>query len=508
MDAKPLFPRWVTAIAVALAVAFALYGLRSVLTPIFFAFLIAYMLDPVVDRLETWKLPRAAAITLLLVVVGGVFFVFLLLVLPGVVRDVADVAKELPAAARRAIESWEPILESYGIPVPHSFSEMLEQFSAGTEDMARDAITPAAAALRGVVGGTASALSAAVGLLMIPVFSFYLLYDFDRMVAAIGDLIPRDYRAWTGEVATEVDEVLGQWIRGQLLVMFVLAVLYAVGYSLVGIRLAIPIGIVAGLLSFIPYVGGGLALALAVGMCAFDFQGWGQLGGVVVVYGIVQTLEGFVITPKIVGDKVGLSAVWVLFALMVAGEVLGFMGVLLAVPAAAVVKIFVVRGVRAYKGSSLYWGSTPPAQEEEDDEQVEQTRDGETKAPAQNANDTKVEPGGEGEREGERERERKTDAHASHALAPNAEDADVESERKCETDADVDRAHALAQTPEDAHTEADGEGERERERERERLRERERERNGKGERQTDADAETTTTDADIDDTNDVAKESP
>jgi predicted PurR-regulated permease PerM len=358
MDAasKPLFPRWAVATVALVAFGALTFALRNVLTPIFFAFLIAYMLDPLVDRLETLKLPRAAGIVVLLVLVLGALGLFLLLVVPTVVRDVSVVLKELPAKSRELLASWEPVLEDYGIAVPHSLSEAFEQLSAETEGVARQAVGPLTAMVRGVVGGTANALAAIAGLLIVPVFAFYLLYDFDRMTAAIREQIPPRHREPVVELFREIDEVIAQFVRGQVLVMLALAVLYSVGYKLVGVRLAVPIGIVAGLLSFIPYVGGATALGLALAMCAFDYQGLGQLGGVVAVYAVIQLLEGFVITPKIVGDKVGLSAVWVLFALMVAGELLGFLGILLAVPAAAVVKIFVMRGVKAYRASTWFTG--------------------------------------------------------------------------------------------------------------------------------------------------------
>ncbi len=363
-------PPWLFGLATVAVLAWLLFALRAVLTPIFFAFLIAYMLDPVVDRLEELKLPRGAAITILLAVVLGALAVLFLLVVPGVLRDIADVVQEMPAAVQRLLQQWEPILTSYGVPVPHSLSEALEQLSSDTRNLARQAVAPAAAAVRGIVGGTANVVAAAVGLLVVPVFSFYLLYDFDRMIAAIGELVPLRYRATTIQLAREVDEVVGQWVRGQVVVMLCLAILYAVGYSALGVRLAVPIALMAGLLSFIPYLGGGLALGLALAMCAFDFQGWGQVGGVVGVYTAIQILEGFVITPKVVGEKVGLSAVWVLFALMVAGEIFGFLGVLLAVPGAAVAKIFILRVVDAYRHSDLFL--RPPEHEPPPDDTDQQ----------------------------------------------------------------------------------------------------------------------------------------
>jgi predicted PurR-regulated permease PerM len=181
------------------------------------------------------------------------------------------------------------------------------------------------------------------------------------MTVAVRDLVPHGVRPFVVDVAKEIDQVLGQFIRGQLTVMLILAVLYAVGYSIAGVRLAVVIGIVAGALAFIPYVGGAVAIGLALLMCLLDFQGVDQILWVLAIYGVVQLLESFVITPKIMGETVGLSAVWVLLALMIGGELFGFSGVLLAVPAAAVAKIFVVRAVAWYRKSAVFLEGAPAA---------------------------------------------------------------------------------------------------------------------------------------------------
>ena len=340
----------------------ALYELKSVLTPIFFAFLIAYFLDPLVDRFEKRGVPRAVGIVLLLTLLLAALTLVVLLVVPGVVHEVAAFARELPARIERLRVAAEPVLAQYGVPVPHSLAELREllepegreRAGASAQELASHA-TPVLKTIGGWIwGGTASLISVVGTLFIVPVFAFYLLHDFDPMTKGIRELVPARVRPFVVDVAREVDQVLGQFVRGQLLVMAILAVLYSIAYSLCGVRLAIPIGIVAGLVSFIPYVGGATALSLALLMCALSPQGWGQVAGVVVAYGIIQVLEGFVITPRIVGDKVGLPAIWVLVALMIGGELFGFLGVLLALPAAAVAKIFVVRAVAYYKKTPLY----------------------------------------------------------------------------------------------------------------------------------------------------------
>jgi predicted PurR-regulated permease PerM len=357
---RAIVPKWAWAALAIAGIGLAIYALRNVLTPIFFAFLIAYFLDPLVDRFEARGVPRALGIVLLLALFFIALALLLLLVVPSVVHEIGTFVRELPQKLERMRNAVEPWLAQHGVAVPHSFEEVRRL--VGMDAQGGDApaslasrATPILGRLAGWVwGGTTSAAAVLGTVFLVPVFAFYLLNDFDRMTAGIRDLVPARYRPFVVDVAREIDEVLGQFVRGQLLVMLILAVLYSLTYWMAGVRLAFPIGIVAGLLSFIPYVGGAAALLLALGMCALSWQGWWQVAAVVAGYGLIQALEGFVITPRIVGDKVGLPAVWVLVALMLGGELFGFLGVLLAVPAAAVAKIFVVRAVAYYRKSRLY----------------------------------------------------------------------------------------------------------------------------------------------------------
>ena len=353
---KPFLSRGLVVLIVLVALGFVVYELRGVLTPIFTALGIAYLLDPVVDRFEARGIPRGIGITIVLTLLALTVTLFSLLVLPGVIREVSQFLSDLPNELADLVRQIEPLLEQYNIPVPHSVNEALEQFELDPATVASHAAQPVEAVLRGVLGGTASAIGAIASALIVPVLAFYLLYDFDHMIAGGRDLVPLRVRPQVVEIATEIDEMLGQFVRGQLLVMIAMALLYGVAYSLVGVRLAIPIALVAGLLAFIPYVGSGSALTMGLLMCVVDWDGWLKPVLVVVAYAVCQFLEGFVIVPRVVGDKVGLPAVWVLVALMIGGEVFGFLGVLLAVPTAAVVKIFVVRGIAWYKKSRYYLG--------------------------------------------------------------------------------------------------------------------------------------------------------
>jgi len=355
-----IFPRWFVAVLVTAAVLGVLYALRNVLTPVFLALVIAYVLDPVIDRFEQQRVPRGLAIAFVLAVVLGMFALFLLLAMPAIARDISRFVQELPQLADRVLAQAQPILQRLGIPAPVSIGAAMTQMELDGAALAEKAMEPVGAALSWLLGGTMNVLAALAGLLIIPVFAFYLLLDFDRMTAAARDLIPPNWRPYVVDAAAEVDKVLGEFMRGQLIVMLMLAVMYSMAYSLAGVRLALVIGLLGGLLAFIPYVGAALALGLALLMCLLDWQGPMQVVWVLVGHSVVQGLESFVITPRIVGEKVGLSPVWVLFALMVGGEVFGFLGVLMALPVAAVAKIFMVRAVAYYRRSEVFLDARPP----------------------------------------------------------------------------------------------------------------------------------------------------
>lgn len=362
MSERDRLPRWLLALALAVAGGWLLYRLRGVLAPVFFAFLIAYMLDPLVDRIEQSRLlhgrrfGRAAGIALILAGFFIVTAVGLVVLVPMVYGEIASFVKRLPDLVARSRAEWEPLLSQYGIAIPTSVGQAFEELHLDVQSVVSKGYAPVTAALKSLAGGTASALAGVIASLMIPVFAFYLLYDFDRLISQASALIPPRHREAAHGFFAEIDSVLGQFFRGQFTVMLILGALYSVGYGSVGVPLALPIGITAGLLAFIPYVGSITALGLALLMTMLDWQGWSQLFWVLGVHAVIQGLEGFVVTPKIMGDTVGISAIAVLIALLVGAELLGFIGVLLAVPAAAVAKIFVQRLDARYRESSFYSG--------------------------------------------------------------------------------------------------------------------------------------------------------
>jgi predicted PurR-regulated permease PerM len=347
-------PRGLYSVAIGVLVAALLYWLRGILTPIFLAYAIAYLLDPLVDRFEAWRIPRPVGIAIVLGGAAAVFAVFVAIALPGILSEVAIVVAELPSKGLAALNSIRPWLEHHGVHVPQSTTEWVERFGSDASSLASSAIAPAGGALTAVFGAMLAVVGSAAAVLIVPVLAVYLLNDFDRITAGVRDLLPTRYRERVTRYAREVDFALSQFIRGQLTVMAIMAVLYGSAYALLGVRLAVAIGMAAGLLNFIPYLGS--AFALVAGLSMSLLGGWNpsQLVGVVISYAAVQSFESFVITPRIVGKTVGLNEVWVLLALFVGGELFGFMGILLALPSAAVAKIFVTRAVHRYRESELY----------------------------------------------------------------------------------------------------------------------------------------------------------
>jgi predicted PurR-regulated permease PerM len=186
------------------------------------------------------------------------------------------------------------------------------------------------------------------------VFALYLLIDFDRIVARVGQLIPRRWSPPISDVARQVHRTLSGYVRGQLTANIVLAALYATGLRMVDIRLAVPIGVLTGMLAFVPYIGFATGLLIALSMAVLDWQGPGTFVGVIAVMGGVQMIDAMIITPRIVGRSVGLAPLEVILSMMAAGSLFGFLGVLLAVPLGAVAKILIQRAVKAYLASEFY----------------------------------------------------------------------------------------------------------------------------------------------------------
>jgi predicted PurR-regulated permease PerM len=321
--------------------------LRSVLGPLTVGFLLAYALDPFVDRLETLRVPRAAGAALVMLALSGIVVAFFVYVAPWFVAELRDAAKDLPEQLAKTQKRAEPWLWTHAhLKMPHNAEDWGK--------MASDRIPGLSAAATAAAFGTLTYVGLAFSALVVPVFALYLLIDFDRIVRRVRDLVPRRWLAPVSHLASDVHTTLGSWVRGQVVANFVLAALYATALRFVGIRLAVPIGILTGMLAFIPYVGFSVGLVLALAVSVLDWQGPLVVLEVAIAMVSVQILDGFVVTPRIVGQSVGLSPLEVLLAIMGAGTLFGFFGVFLAVPIGAVTKLLIKRAIKSYLKSEFY----------------------------------------------------------------------------------------------------------------------------------------------------------
>jgi predicted PurR-regulated permease PerM len=314
-----------------------LYLLAPVLTPFVAAALLAYIGDPLADRLQAFGLPRTLAVVAVFLLTFLFIGALVVLVGPLIRQQVSALFEALPAIASRAEQVWLPGIAEY-LEIEPGEDVGIGAFLSRYGDMAGTWGGKALASVSTTGGMLATAV---MSLFLVPILTFYLLRDWDRIRAHASAIVPPGNRATVYALARETDEVLGAFLRGQLLVMFALAVIYSLGLSIVGIEFAIAIGVVSGLVSFVPYLGFVFGIALAMLVVALEPSPLWSIVGVIATFTIAQMIEGMVLTPKLVGDRIGLHPVLVIFAVVAGGQLFGFFGILLALPAAAVLSVLV-----------------------------------------------------------------------------------------------------------------------------------------------------------------------
>ena len=340
---------WLGVLALAVL---ALWLLGPVLAPFVAAAVLAYVLHPLVLRLQGWRTPQTVAVVLVEVLALLALLGLLLLLVPVLVREWPLLRQQLPVLLDRLDSALHPLLAPLGIELSLDLAGLKAQLIGWLSDNREDWMAPVLASLK--VGGSA-ALAVAGYVVLVPVALFFMLHDWEKLVNSLFDLVPPRWRGAVDGFAQECDSVLGEYLRGQMLVMLALAVYYAAGLALFGLDLALPIGVFTGLAVFVPYLGFGLGLLLALlaGLLQFVAPSHALLM-VAVVYGLGQMLESFVLTPRLVGERIGLHPLAVILALMAFGQLLGFVGVLMALPASAVLLVALRRLRRAYMDSPLY----------------------------------------------------------------------------------------------------------------------------------------------------------
>lgn len=327
--------------------------IAGVLSVLLISLLFAYVLDPLVDWLEQRRIPRSAAIGMIVFSCAVAVFGMALWILPPLVAEFRGLADRV--VAWLGSDGQGPITwlgDKLGMDVQQHFSDLKTKL----RDAAPLVLTRLGNWVAGAATSALSAVSSFLNLIIVPVLVFYFLKDFDSMTRWVGQQIPPRYRPFVVQRAHRANTIVGEWLRGQVQVAVMLAVMYAIGLSIVGIKLAVPVGILSGLLNIIPYLGTSLGIGLALLLSLLEWNGVFGPVGVLAVFVVAQLLESYVLTPRIVGEKVGLSPVATLIALLVGGEAFGLMGVIIAVPIAGALKVFIAEGLDWYRESKLYVG--------------------------------------------------------------------------------------------------------------------------------------------------------
>jgi predicted PurR-regulated permease PerM len=326
-----------------------LYVMGDVILPFIVGGAVAYFLDPVADRLERMGLGRALATVLIFIVLILVVVLASLIVIPTLIQQATDLVQSAP----RIVEQLRTFLAE-------RFPSVMVEGSALRNSLVSigDTIqSRGAELLQGVLSSAAGVVNILVFLVVVPVVAFYLLLDWDRMIERIDDLLPRDHAPIIRDLAGQIDRTLASFVRGQGTVCLILGTFYAVALMVIGLQFGLVVGLVAGLLTFIPYVGALVGGLLSIGLALFQFWGeWWSIIAVALVFQAGQLVEGNILTPKLVGSSVGLHPVWLIFALSAFGSLFGFVGMLVAVPVAAVIGVLVRYALERYREGLLYRG--------------------------------------------------------------------------------------------------------------------------------------------------------
>ncbi len=331
--------------------------LRSILLPFLAGLAVAYFLDPICDRMQRWGMSRVWATSLLTVGFAVLVVAAFALLLPLAIHQLGDLVDSAPTLLEAAREKVRVLLDR--------FNQVVDP---NTADQIRDGLTSSFGGFGAWIGGVLSGLlSSGLALLNIlslifltPVVAFFMLRDWDGFIARIDSWIPRNQVDVVRDLARQMNDILAAWVRGVALVCVLLATFYAVTLSLIGLKVGLFIGIFAGFLSFVPFVGAVGGLILAVGMAAIEFDNPWRVAAVAVVFLVGQAAEGNWLTPMLVGNKVELHPVAVIFALLAGGALFGFVGLLLAVPMAAVIGVLTRYALQQYLASQLYNGNNLP----------------------------------------------------------------------------------------------------------------------------------------------------
>ena len=326
--------------------------LSSMLLPFVAGILIAYFLDPIVERFEAVGIPRGIASAMIL----SAFFLFALgfvmLLFPTLQHQVVELAGFIPGMLETVRLYAEPLLEEF---IAGLSSDSLAEVKTSAVNFAAKGTKWITQFLGSIWSGGLALFNIISLLLITPVVAFYLLRDWDLITIKIDSWLPRDAYPSIRKNLLEIDTTLAAFVRGQASVCIALALMYSIGLTAIGLKSGLLVGLGAGLLSFIPYLGAAIGMMIGVGIAVFQFSDWLPIFIVAAIFLVGQSIESYVLTPRLVGDRVGLHPVWIIFSLMAGGSIFGFTGVLLAVPLAAVIGVLLRFSIARYLESPLYY---------------------------------------------------------------------------------------------------------------------------------------------------------
>lgn len=337
------------------------YLLDAMLMPFIAGMIIAYLFDPIANRFQRWGMNRPLAVSSVFLIIVLVLAISMLIFIPLIVQQIKQLGDSVPGVFEWFENVLAPQMQEWtGYDVRAELDNVQETLSEHWQD----AGGYLAQAL-GQIGRSGMAFATWITYVaLIPVVTFYLLLDWNRLLASIADLIPREWVDETYRLAKRCDDVLSAFLRGQLLVMLCLGIIYALGLTVMGLNFGLLIGVVSGLVSIVPFLGFIVGLGIALIVALFQFDSWWPLLGVLAVFSTGQIVESAVLQPKLLGDKIGLHPVAVIFAVLAGGNLFGLTGVLLALPAAAVIMVLLREIKDRYKGSALYDAEQRPIEQQ------------------------------------------------------------------------------------------------------------------------------------------------
>ena len=352
--------RALIAIAVTLAILYVISALKAVIVPLFVAFVIAYASDPLLTRMAK-RIGRTMSVIFVMLLMLLAAFLLINLIIPMIQSIILTFTMLLPTLLEKMNSSLAPILARAHIKFPGTVDQLIARIAQKLSGVGSDELQTAGSAFSWAFSGTVGVISFVLVLVLIPFFSYYMMLDYSKIITTVYGLIPQRYMKDAEKLSKELDYVMSHYIRGQLTVCIVMGLLYATSLMLFHVENGFGIGILAGLLNVVPYGGIIVGVILSVSFSFLNFTTWTPVIGSLITFTVLPMFDNFFVTPKILGKSVGMNPVFIVVALLVGGNLLGIFGLIIAVPAAAIIRVLLKIGLEYYHSSEAYKGTTPPA---------------------------------------------------------------------------------------------------------------------------------------------------